>query len=92
MTDQTTHFAIQFDSGLYYIGYNNVDVQLRKAKLYNSPKYAEAAATDYMKRCNKSSNPVNHIKYYRLVTVEFSILSTTEWRDSNNVFNSAVVE
>lgn len=82
MKDQTQHYAIQFESGMYYIGYNNVDIQLRKAKLYNSTKYAHEAAQDYMKRCNKSSNPANHIKSYRLVTVEFAIQSVTEWRDA----------
>lgn len=61
-------FAVKDKDGNYFIGYNKWDKQLRKAKLYNSYKWAKEITDDrrfadresyiitvYMKECGRAS-------------------------------------
>lgn len=51
-------YVIKFNNGVYFIGNNKVDTQLRKAKIYTSLKWANDSANDFMKR-------VKHVTRYR---------------------------
>lgn len=63
-------YAIKFDNGNYWCGYNTSDKQLRKAVLYKSIKLAEQMAKDCMTR-TKYIRPFDEtIKSYKVVKVE----------------------
>ena len=43
-------YAVKFNNGLYWCGYNTADKQIRKAKIYTSIKYAQEAGLDCLSR------------------------------------------
>lgn len=43
-------YVIKFNNGLYWCGYNTADKQIRKARIYNSIKYAREAGLDCINR------------------------------------------
>ena len=43
-------YAVKFNNGLYWCGYNTADKQIRKAKIYTSIKYAQEADLDCLSR------------------------------------------
>lgn len=63
-------FAIKFNDGYYWCGYNNSDKQLRKAVLYKSIKMAEETAKDCMTR-------VEYIRPYDNKIVSYEIIEIT---------------
>ena len=42
-------YVIKTTTGAYYCGYNTIDVQLRKAKIYHSLRYAQDAIKSLQK-------------------------------------------
>jgi hypothetical protein len=42
-------YVIKTTTGAYYCGYNNIDGQLRKAKIYHSLRYAQDAIKSLQK-------------------------------------------
>ena len=59
-------FVLRLDNGCYWTGYNNYDVQLRKARIYTSPKMADEAGKYILER-------LKHIKSFEIVEVELRI-------------------
>ena len=43
-------YVIKFDNGLYWTGYNKASEQIRKARIYNSIKYAKEAGDNCFSR------------------------------------------
>lgn len=64
------YYAIKFNTGEYWCGYNHVDTQIRKAVLYKSKKKAIETADDCMSRqkCFTGS-AVKNIDSYTIVGV-----------------------
>ena len=62
-------FAIKFNDGYYWCGYNNSDKQLRKAVLYKSIKVAEETAKDCMNRTEYIRPYGNKIVSYEIVEI-----------------------
>jgi hypothetical protein len=65
-------YVIKFDNGLYWTGYNKASEQIRKARIYNSIKYAEEAGFDCMAR-RKAIWPqptMSEVVGFRVVEVE----------------------
>lgn len=72
MKEDKKLYVIKFDNDLYWCGLNTVDKQIRKAKIYNSIKYATETAENilnYTKHLIYNTN-IKNIKSYKLVEIE----------------------
>lgn len=65
-------YVIKFDNDLYWCGLNTVDKQIRKAKVYNSIKYATETAENILnhKKDLTYNTNIKNIKSYKLVEIE----------------------
>lgn len=62
-------YVLKNSDGLYFIGMNNADTQLRKAQIYHSEKYALQSMEDI----NTNSNRIKWAKHdFALVRVEIA--------------------
>ena len=73
-------YVVKFDNGLYWCGYNKVSDQIRKARIYNSTKYAREAGLDCISRRNYISpyNLMSEAVSFQIVEVELKEKETTE--------------
>ena len=69
MKEDKKLYVIKFDNDLYWCGLNTVDKQIRKAKVYNSIKYATETAENILKYTKHLIYNKN-IKSYKLVEIE----------------------
>ncbi len=58
-------YVVQFNDSTYWCGYNTVDKQIRKAKIYTSLKYAKEAGDRALEYLNKDS--------YKILKVELNV-------------------
>ena len=65
-------YVIKFDNGLYWTGYNKASEQIRKARIYNSIKYAREAGDDcFRRRMVIWPQPaMTNVQSYKIVEVE----------------------
>lgn len=77
MKDQTYHYIVQLESGMYWAGYNTFTDQIRKARMYNSLKHAHTDALSAIRRNSKTLTSAR----YRVLKVEINILETEDWQD-----------
>ena len=73
-------YVIKFNNGLYWCGYNTADKQIRKAKIYNSIKYAREAGMDYISR-RQYISPYTFMPEtngFRIIEVELKEKETVE--------------
>ena len=68
-------YVIKFNNGLYWCGYNTADKQIRKAKIYNSIKYAREAGMDCISRRQYIMPETNG---FRIIEVELKEKETVE--------------
>ena len=73
-------YVIKFNNGLYWCGYNTADKQIRKAKIYNSIKYAREAGMDYISRRQyiRPYTFMPEINGFRIIEVELKEKETVE--------------
>lgn len=77
MKDQTYHYVVQTEDGLYWGGNNIFVDQIRKALMYNSLKMAHKCAIDSIKRNRRASSAGMK---YRVLKVEIKVLEEDDWR------------
>lgn len=58
-------YVVQFNDGTYWCGYNTVDKQIRKAKIYTSLNYAKESGDRALEYFNKNS--------YKILKVELNV-------------------
>lgn len=65
-------YVIKFDNGLYWTGYNKASEQIRKARIYNSIKYAKEAGDDCLTRKMViwPQPSMSSVQSYKIVEVE----------------------
>lgn len=65
-------YVIKFDNGLYWCGYNKASNQIRKARIYNSIKYAKEAGDDCLKRKEYIApySSMSEVLDYKIIEVE----------------------
>ena len=62
-------YVIKTTTGAYYCGYSNIDKQLRKAKIYHSLQYAQAAM--------KSLKESVQFRNFEFILVKVKVLEVT---------------
>ena len=75
MKNQTYHYIVQLEDGLYWAGMNTFTDQLRKAQMYNSTTKAIEAIEHAIKRNRAFLTTTT----YRLLKVEIHILESDDW-------------
>lgn len=70
--DNKKMYIIKFNNGLYWCGYNTANKQTRKAKIYNSIKYAKETGLDCINRKQyiKPYNLMPETDGFKIIEVE----------------------